>query len=90
MVAKRPRPIFVLEAFAVFGIFSLYVIEFLGVPTVSTLFDDPTSNLTILSFTAGDDLIVVPQITILLLLGTIGAVGFYFLFIRKRLLRING
>ena len=86
---NRPRPIFILEALAVFGIFGLYVAEFLGVPTVSTIFDDRTSNLAILSFTAGDDLIIIPQITVILLFVTLGLFGVYFSFIRPRLLKIN-
>lgn len=36
-LVNKPRPIFIAEAFAVFGIFSLYLLEFLGVETFSIL-----------------------------------------------------
>lgn len=39
-LAKRPRAIFILEAFAVFGIFTLYALEFAGIDTFSALLPD--------------------------------------------------
>lgn len=76
-----------IEIFAVIGIFTLYALEFAGIHTFSQFFEDDTSQLSLLSFQAGNDFIEVPQIVLILFLPTLLIVGIYFGFIRKRLIK---
>lgn len=89
MADKKPfftKSIFAnIEIIAVLGIFSLYALEFAGIHTFSQLFEDETSQLSLLSFQAGSDFIEVPQITVILFVPTLVIVIVYFAFVRQRL-----
>lgn len=59
-----------LEAFAVFGILALYVTEFLGIPTISSIFtDDQKTELGIFSIQLGPDFITINQGSLLILVA---------------------
>jgi len=86
-MAKRPRAIFVAEAFAVFGIFSLYLLEFLGVETFSLLSRDVmVTQPTVLSFTStiGNE-VMLSSVTVVIMAGVLLGVLIYFGFLRNRI-----
>ncbi len=87
-MARRPRPIFIAEAFAVFGIFSLYLLEFLGAETFTLLSRNisPT-EVPALSFTSMGTFVTLSTGTLALMIGVPFAFLLYFAFLRPRLLK---
>lgn len=73
------------EIFFVLGILTLYALEFLGIHTFSQLFSDDVSQLTLLSFQAGNDFIEVPQIVLITFVPVIVIIIIYFAVIKPRL-----
>ena len=75
-----------LEAFAVFGILTLYITEFLGFETVSTFFtEDQKTELGTLSFQVGPDLLTINQGSLLILVAlTFFVLGAFVLARRRR------
>ncbi len=87
----RGRPVFTksilgnAEIFFVLGILILYGLEFAGISTFSQLFSDDVSQLTLLSFQAGNDFIEVPQIVLITFVPVIVIIIIYFAILKPRL-----
>jgi len=88
-MATRPRPIFILEAFAVFGIFTLYALEFAGIHTFSQLLPQQgqtgTPALSFVSTTGTQVFISAGTGAIMAITGLL--VIIYFAFLRKRIVK---
>ena len=83
MISLVSKLIGTLEAFAVFGILTLYALEFSGIETVSSFFPDmDVQELGTLSFEVGRDTLQIQTASLIILVSiTIIAIA-YFAFLR--------
>jgi len=86
-MVSRPRPIFILEAFAVFGIFTLYALEFAGIHTFSQLLPQQTGTPALSFVSTTGNQVFISGGTIALMAITAFLVIIYFAFLRKRIIK---